>query len=121
MCGEGSAKTYFLRFSVYPVFFSKIYLAEVVYETHSLTRRGGRVGTNLSFCVPSLVTSLCFFARLAIAFPEPEPEPEPEGVPLPEGCCDIVQLYAVCVPMDSAICSMEVRAGPSPSPSPSLS
>ena len=63
-----------------------VYLREFVYETHSLTRRGGRVGTNLSFCVPSLVTSLCFFARLAIAFPWVlVPDPDGPGVPLPEG------------------------------------
>ena len=41
----------------------------------------------MSFCAPSLVMSLCFFARLAIAFPgvlEPDP-----GVLLPESCWDI--------------------------------
>ena len=50
------------------------------------------MGTNLSFCAPRRVTSLCLFARLAMALPavgpdngaaagpEPEPEPDPDGV-----------------------------------------
>ncbi len=41
----------------------------------------------MSFWAPSRVMSLCFFARLAIAFPgvlEPEPV-----FPLPEGCSDM--------------------------------
>ena len=67
-----------------------------------MTRRGGKVGTNLSFCAPRRVTSLCLFARLAMALPvvgpvngaaadpdpEPDPEPEPDGVePLAGGWC----------------------------------
>ncbi len=70
--------------------------------THSLTRRAGRVGTNLSFCVPRRVTSLCFFARLAMAFGGLLPEPEPDAPALPDGCSDIgveeVRKQDVCSP-----------------------
>ena len=38
-----------------------------VFYTHSFFLRAGKVGTNLSLCVPCLVTSDCFFARLPIA------------------------------------------------------
>lgn len=44
-------------------------------RTHSFFRLAGSIGTNFSFCDPSLVTSLCFFARLAIAFGVLLPEP----------------------------------------------
>ena len=69
-------------------------------RTHSLTRREGRVGTNLSFCVPRRVTSPCFLARLAMAFggfePEPEPEPEPDAPEFAAGWSDMEVVVVEC-------------------------
>lgn len=54
-------------------------------RTHSFLRLAGKVGTNLSFWVPCLVTSACFFARLPIALVvgavESSPEPEAASIP----------------------------------------
>lgn len=74
------AGTYLLDF---PVAVSVEYCRETARtrRTHSFFLLAGNVGTNLSFWVPSLVTSLCFFARLAMAFGVVlELEPEGPGV-----------------------------------------
>lgn len=47
--------------------------------TYSFFLLAGRVGTNLSFCVPCRVISACFFARLLIALEGGRLELDPEG------------------------------------------
>jgi hypothetical protein len=71
--------------------------------THSFFRLDGIVGTNFNFCVPCLVTSTCFFAKLPIALLGEDgrdsdrlgpASPEPEALGFEEDatapCCDLV-------------------------------